>query len=661
MEDMPSTMTGVGGEPSWSEEERLRALNRYSILGSERETLFDEVARLAADICEAPVAMVGFITADRHWLKAEIGVGSRDLPLETSFCRHAIQDSGLFVVPDLAQDPRFAQNPFVTGEPGVRFYAGAPLLTPEGVPLGTVCIFDTVPRPDGLDERPARLLRTLARHVMTELELRRALAERDAEITAARYREEERRVAEAALVASEARLRERTADLVRAQRVGRIGGFEVDLRDGNRSRCSPEYLAIHGLPPESWNESHEDWVARIHPDDRTRTERMFLEAVAEGLTSYDFEYRIIRPSDGAVRWIGALAEIEHDGDGRPLRLVGAHSDITARKEAEDALRVSEANYRALFEQAAVGVARVGLDGIFLEVNDRFCTIAGHDRDWLIGRNFGDITLPEDKDRDRASLTALVAGEMATYTVEKRYLRPDGGQVWVNLSVGLVRRPDGTPDHAVAVIEDITDRRRVEDGRQLLVRELNHRVKNLFAIAGGMVAMTARTTRTSVEMARVLTGRLGALASAHDLIQAAVVGSAGTEAVCLQKVAAAVLAPHRPVGEYLGLGGPPVSLGPGAATGLALVLHELATNAAKYGALSVAHGRLDLTWTVGEGRLDLEWRESGGPPVVPPRRAGFGSRLAQRTVEDQLGGTLGQDWWPEGLRVTLSLPVDQLGS
>jgi PAS domain S-box-containing protein len=661
MEDLPSAMAGVGGEPGWSEDERLRALGRYAILGSEREALFDEVARLAADICEAPVAMVGFLAADRHWLKAEVGVGARDLPLDTSFCRHAIQKRGLFVVPDLTRDDRFAGNPFVTDEPRVRFYAGAPLETPEGLPLGTLCIFDTVARPAGLAERQARLLATLARHVMTELELRRALAERDDEIAAARRREEERRAAEAALLASEARLRERTAQLIRAQRVGRIGGFEVDLRDGNRSRCSPEYLAIHGLPSEAWNESHEDWVARIHPEDRERTERVFLDSVAVGTTSYDFEYRIIRPSDGAVRWIGALAEIETDGEGRPIRLVGAHSDITGRKEAEDALRASEASYRALFEQAAVGVARVSLDGRFLEVNDPFCAICGHPREALIGQEFGLITHPEDIDPDLGHYAAMLDGRIPSYTMEKRYLARDGQTVWVNLSVGLVRRPDGAPDHAVSVIEDITDRKRVEDSRRLLVRELNHRVKNLFAIAGGMVAMTARSTKTSVEMARVLTGRLSALASAHDLIQAAVVDDAGGEAVCLRKVAAAVLAPHRSVGLHLGLDGPDVSLGPGAATGLALVLHELATNAAKYGALSVPEGRLDLGWQLGGGRLELSWREAGGPPVTPPRHAGFGSRLARLTIEGQLGGDLAQDWRAEGLVVVLSLPLDRLGA
>ncbi|WP_210528821.1 PAS domain S-box protein [Rubellimicrobium arenae] len=660
MEDMPSAIAGMSGGPDWSEADRIAALDGYAILGTPPEALFDEIAQLAADICEAPVAMVGFVAADRHWLKSEMGVGARDLPLETSFCRHAIRERGIFVVPDLTQDPRFADNPFVTHAPGVRFYAGAPIETPEGLPLGTVCVFDMEARPDGLSARQERILAALARQVMTELELRRALAERDAEIAAAHAREEERRAAEQALLASEARLRDRTAELTRAQRVGRIGGFEVDLQDANRSRCSPEYLAIHGLPPEAWNEGHEEWVARLHPDDREKTERIFLDSVAEGLRSYDFEYRIIRPSDGAVRWIGALAEIEHDAEGRPLRLVGAHSDITARKEAEEAMRASEARYRAFFEQAAVGVARVSLDGRFLEVNDRFCAICGHRRETLVETGFPAITHPDDVASDLDRLAALIAGEIGSYTLEKRYLAEDGRAVWVNLSVGLVRRPDGTPDHVVSVIEDITERKRVEDSRRLLVRELNHRVKNLFAIAGGMVAMTARSTKTSVEMARVLSGRLTALASAHDLIQAAVVGElGGQEAVCLRKVAAAVLAPHRAVGDRLSLEGPDVSLGPGAATGFALVLHELATNAAKYGGFSVPEGRLELGWDLADGTLRFDWSEEGGPPVMAPRHAGFGSRLARLTVEDQLGGTLEQDWRPEGLRIVLALPMDHL--
>src|SRR3954451_5531653 len=138
-------------------------------------------------------------------------------------------------------------------------------------------------------------------------------------------------------VAAERALRERQAELARVQEIGGVGGVEVDLRDGFHNRRSPEYLRIHGLPPEAANETHEDWVQRIYPDDREATERQFVDAVHGGATDYVAEYRIIRPSDGELRWISVKAEIERAEDGKALRLVGAHIDITERRRAEEAL------------------------------------------------------------------------------------------------------------------------------------------------------------------------------------------------------------------------------------------------------------------------------------------------------------------------------------
>ncbi len=146
-----------------------------------------------------------------------------------------------------------------------------------------------------------------------------------------------------------ASLRAREAELARAQRIGRIGGFEVDLRDGFHNYRSPEYLALHGLPAESVHEGHDDWVRRLHPEDRDRVQRYFKDAIAGTDTDYAAEYRVVSPS-GEVRWISALAEIERDPDGKPLRMVGAHIDVTALRLAESTLasharRLEEADRR----------------------------------------------------------------------------------------------------------------------------------------------------------------------------------------------------------------------------------------------------------------------------------------------------------------------------
>jgi PAS domain S-box-containing protein len=141
--------------------------------------------------------------------------------------------------------------------------------------------------------------------------------------------------------------REREAELTRVQQIGRIGGLEVDLRTGFRNRRSPEYLLVHGLPPEAANESHDDWVSRIHPSDREATDAAFKNAVKSGVREYSVRYRIIRPSDGEIRWISVKSMIERDANGRALRLVGAHTDVTDEVNAERALRKSEEEARQL--------------------------------------------------------------------------------------------------------------------------------------------------------------------------------------------------------------------------------------------------------------------------------------------------------------------------
>lgn len=173
------------GGPEW-ERARLGALHRYNILDTPTESEFDDFAQLAAHLCQAPIAVINFIDDHRQWFKSEIGLGVRETPLDVSICRHAILQPGLFVVPDTTLDPRFQNNPLVTGEPHLRFYAGALLESSEGLPLGTLCVLDHQPR--RLGEAQGRALLLLARQVMTVLELRlavRALAEKNAALAAA--------------------------------------------------------------------------------------------------------------------------------------------------------------------------------------------------------------------------------------------------------------------------------------------------------------------------------------------------------------------------------------------------------------------------------------------------------------------------------------------
>jgi PAS domain S-box-containing protein len=162
--------------PAWTEHQRGEALRSYAIIDTMPEEIFEDIVQLASDLCETPIALISFVEEHRQWFKAEIGLGQQETPRAVAICAHALEHPGLFEVRDLSRDPRFSSNPLVTGETGLRYYAGARLVSSEGIPLGTLSVLDRKPRPRGLTSRQSRMLQALARQVMRELELRRTAA-----------------------------------------------------------------------------------------------------------------------------------------------------------------------------------------------------------------------------------------------------------------------------------------------------------------------------------------------------------------------------------------------------------------------------------------------------------------------------------------------------
>lgn len=239
----------------------------------------------------------------------------------------------------------------------------------------------------------------------------------------------------------------------------------------------------------------------------------------------------------------------------------------------------------------------------------------------------------------------------------------------NKSINVSRTGLREVDQAVAVFESaantIMER---EANHALLVGELNHRVKNIFAITGGIVSLSAKSAKTPQDLSKAIRGRLDALARAHDLVLPRMLRSSGSlrPQTSLDALVRAILSPYSDFNnashERISISGPPLEIGEKAATSLALVIHELATNAAKYGALSVDPGQVEVNWILNGEHLRMTWSECGGPPVVAiPTDEGFGSLLAERSVQGQLRGELQREWLPKGLTVTLVMPLGNLYS
>ncbi len=287
--------------------------------------------------------------------------------------------------------------------------------------------------------------------------------------------------------------------------------------------------------------------------------------------------------------------------------------------------------------------------------------------WKVKKNgtvkFEDLSArihPADRDRVRAAFTATRA-IIGAYEIDFRIIIDEDIR-WISAR-GLGDDANLHEGLAYGIFLDVTGRKQAEEGHELLAGEMSHRVKNLLAIASGLTQISSRSTTTAKEMATELTGRLTALGRAHDLVRP-LPGHQGTAAL-LGDLLAVLLSPYEDMGAFSGrirVAVPRMGVGEGAATTLALVIHELATNSLKYGALSAEAGTLDVSGCSDEKEIKIVWTERGGPTVEPPNGAGgYGSRLVVRSVSGQLGGSIDYNWSPEGVIVTLKMQASKLSN
>jgi signal transduction histidine kinase len=310
--------------PAWSEAERLAALNRYAILDTPGEAEFDDIARLAADIFDAPIAVVNFITGDRQWFKAEVGIGAQSLPLEVAICAHTIRSGGTLIVPDTRLDQRFRDNPLVRVENGLRFYAGALLKTPEGFPIGTVCVLDHKPRPAGLSDRQRMTLEVLARQAMAQLELRRAAQSRDERRELLDREIANRGRSEAALRQSEIRYRTLFDSIDAGFCIIEMAYDEAGRgRDYRFLEVNPAFAAQTGLTDAAGK-----WIRDLAPDQEQHWYDVYGEVATTGQP-----VRFELPASALQnRWYDVHAfRVDGEGDGHVAVLF---NDVSDRRRAE---------------------------------------------------------------------------------------------------------------------------------------------------------------------------------------------------------------------------------------------------------------------------------------------------------------------------------------
>lgn len=377
----------------------------------------------------------------------------------------------------------------------------------------------------------------------------------------------------------------------------------------------------------------------------------------------EFEPRF-RHSDGSIlHLLGGTAPIR-DEDGRIICAVATFSDLSAHKAAELALVESErlAKHNAallnqLLEAATDAIWMRDPAGVFRVANSAACRVMGASQDEIIGRSVFAVWGPE-VGAHLAAETESIFRQREPVTVEEQMFDAERGSFTTFLSNKVPLYTDnGEPFGILGISRDITERKRDQERELLLAREVDHRAKNLLAVVQSVVQLTKATKAEDLKAGIV--GRIQSLARAHNLLS-----EARWDGAQLGQIIREELDPFLSGDgdKQASVSGPALLLRPAAAQSLAMVIHELATNAVKYGALSSPEGKLDVEWHRTPDTLELSWIERGPPTVKPPRKTGFGTKIIHASVERQLHGSLNQDWKPEGLSCTIRIKAsDAIGA
>jgi PAS domain S-box-containing protein len=359
----------------------------------------------------------------------------------------------------------------------------------------------------------------------------------------------------------------------------------------------------------------------------------------------------LRRENNRAEWARWSMKPWRTADGRIGGALLFSEVITEQVEARRALAESEARFRATFENAAVGIAHLAPDLRWLRANQALCGILGYPVDELVTKSLQDLTHENDVAAHLALLEQMRHGKIESFDLEKRYLRKDGSIVWGKVTFSSVRKIDGSIDYFVSVVQDISARKRAEEQVHLLMREVNHRAKNMLCLVQAIAYQTA--AREPEDFIERFTERIQALAANQNLLV-----QNEWRGVDLEDLVRAQLAHFADlIGSRIVADGPKLHLNAAAAQTLGLVLHELATNAGKYGALSTETGRVHIRWNMIDGdAFMVNWVERDGPPASPPEKRGFGTVVIEAMARHNVNGVVDLDYAASGVTWQLTCPA-----
>ena len=465
------------------ERARLQALERFQILGTGPEQAFDDLARVAAHVCGTPIALVNLIAFERQWSKARVGWDAPELPRSEAFCSHAVARHELFEVHDASLDSRFSGSPLVQGPPGIRFYAGAPLLTPEGHALGALCVIDK--RPRTLSDEQREMLRALARQAVHLMELRRGLQE-------LRESNSERTGVQRALKETEERYRdlfEGASDLIQA--VSPEGRFLYTNRAW-RDTLGYAPAEVSGL------RLHDV----IHPEHRSDAADL-MQWVMEGGDVDTAELVLVSKDGRRIVAEGSLSCKKVDG--QPVATRAILRDVTERRRADERLKVSEARTRSIIDNMLGGLITIDARGKIESINPAGELIFGYRREELVGQHLANL-LPDQPGQDKWTYLKAAFPKAIGRITEWQGLRKGGEVFPFELSMFEFETENGR--YYAGNIRDVSERHEVDRLKKEFISTVSHELRtpltsirgSLSLLASGLLGELPSEAQDAVEIA-----------------------------------------------------------------------------------------------------------------------------------------------------------------
>lgn len=427
-----------------------------------------------------------------------------------------------------------------------------------------------------------------------------------------------------------------------------IGMFEWNL-SRPYIHGTPEYFAMMGMPRDKGTFTKEEWERHVHPEDRPRALEAVQALIEEG-RPYNIEFRTLHP-DGKARWYANRAVLFRTREGKPAHVLGAMLDIDALKRSEARVRERERMFRRMADDAPVMIWLSDATGRVTFLSRSFYRYTGQDPEVAGTDTWMDVVHPDDQAAVRG-VWAHANETQHAFSVDVRARRRDGVYRWM-LNTATPRFEEEHFVGFIGSVVDIADRKQAEERHALLMREVDHRAKNVLALVISVLRVTRAETREAYVAA--VEGRVEAMARAHILL-----AESRWSGAPLRRLVTDELGGHlaRTGAGRVEIEGPDVTILADAVQPMTIVLHELVTNATKHGALSrPEEGRLRIAWwRPPEGNLTLEWREDAGRPVTAPSRHGFGRVLMETLMRRQVGGDIVFQWEKTGLVCRMTLPA-----